>query len=383
MKIKLLTILLLLFTTGCWNYRELNEYAIVTGISIDYDNNKYEVSALFANGKTKEEEKSQITLSTGSGNTIYEAIKNISLSTPKDINISHLSVVIISEDVAKNGITPVLDYLIRDPQAHQNFYIVIAKDTKAKNILSVINPLSDYPSQNITSTIKITEQLLARVTDASFNKFVAKILDKGINPVANSIILVGNEEEGTQKEKQENSVTKAYTKLDKLAIFKEDKLIDWADEEESIGINMLLGNIKSLYLNIPCNDNYIVVTTSSYSIKNNIKKDKISVNINAIGNIGEVGCSINLNNKKEIDKIEKLAKNKMYTFTNKALYKAKSLKTDIFGYGNLIYKKYPRYFNSIDKWDNMFQKLDIDINISLSITNTESLDKSIGELKNE
>ena len=100
MKIKILIIAILLLTTGCWNYRELNETALATGMAIDYDKGKYEVSLLFANGKTKEEDKSQITLFSAKGDTIYEAIKNISLTTPKDIYISHLSVVIISDIIA-------------------------------------------------------------------------------------------------------------------------------------------------------------------------------------------------------------------------------------------------------------------------------------------
>lgn len=382
MKIKIFIMSLLLLTTGCWNYRELNEYAIVTGIAIDYVDNKYEVSLLFANGKTKEEDKSQITLSSGNGDTIYEAIKNISLSTPKDINISHLSVVLISEEIAKEGINPVLDYLLRDPQSHQNFYILIAKNNKAKDILSVINPLSDYPSQNITATLKITEKLLSRITNANFNKFVSKLIEIGNNPVANSIVLIGDNKKGTKKEEQENSITSAYTKLDTLGIFKEDKLIDWANEEESIGINMLLGDVKTLYLNLPCDDkNNVVVTTSTYKIKNKVSKNKINVEISATGNIGEVGCKINLNDEKEIKKIEKNATNKLYSYINSAIKKAKDLNTDIFGYGNLVFKKYPRYFYTIDDWNKQFSKLDVDINIDLNINNTEALDKTIGELE--
>ena len=248
---KLLIILLLICLTGCWNYRELNEYAIVTGLAIDYTDNMYEVSLLFANGKKSETEENQITVSSDKGNTIYEAINNIGLSTPKEIYISHLSVVIISEEVARLGVQPILDYLLREPQSHENFYIIIAKDTKAKNTLSVLAPQSDYPSQNITSSIKVNEQLQGRITNASFNEFVSKLLQKGFNPISNSIIIIGNEEKGTKKLEQENSRVSAYTKLDKIAIFKEDKLVDFASTDEGIGINMLLGNIKSLYLTIP------------------------------------------------------------------------------------------------------------------------------------
>lgn len=380
-KILLISILLFLLT-GCWNYRELNDYAIVTGMAIDYSDNKYEVSLLFSSSKkTDKEQDSIITVYSDKGNSIYEAIKNISLSIPKEIYLSHLSTVIISEDLARKGINPLLDYLLREPQSHQNFYIIIAKDTKAKNILSILAPLSDYPSQNITSNIKITEQLQGRITDAKFNKFVSKIIQKGINPISNSIILIGDEEEGTKKEKQENSITGAQTKLDTIGIFKDDKLIDWADISESIGINMLLGDVKVLYFDLPCENNKTVITTNSYNIKNKVEKNKITINITAKGMINEVGCNLDLQNYKVIDKLQEEAKDKMEEYVYKALNKAKKLKTDIFGYGNMIYKKYPHYFNSIDNWDEYFSNLDFTINVDFKLKEKGALEQTIGDLE--
>ena len=290
MKKILIIYVLLFYLTGCWNYRELNDYAIVTGMAIDYTDNKYEVSLLFSSSKKADKSQdSIITLYSDTGDSIYEAIKKISLSIPKEIYISHLSTVIISDTLARNGVTPALDYLLREPQSHQNFFIILSKDSKAKDILSVIAPMADYPSQNITSTIKITEQLQGRITNANFNKFVSKIIQKGISPISNSIVLIGNKDSGTKKEEQENSVTSAQTKLDTIGIFKGDKLIDWATIEESIGINMLVGDVDVLYFDLPCNNNKTIITTNSYKINNKVQKNKIIVNITSKGMIIEVG----------------------------------------------------------------------------------------------
>ena len=380
MKKIILMLTSIIILTGCWNYRELNDYAIATGMAIDYEDGEYEVSLLFANGSNKEDEDTQVTVRSEKGKTLYEAIKNISLSMPKEIYISHLSVIVFSEDMAKNGLRPALDFLLRDPQSHQNFYIIVAKDTKAKDTLTILTPLADYPSQNITANIKITEKLQGRITNASFNNFVSKILQKGSNPISNSIIIVGNEAEGTKKEEQENSVASAYTKLDTLGLFKNDKLVGWTTMDESIGINMLLGDVEILYLNLPCNNDNLVITSTSYKVKNNIEKEKITVNINASGMINEVGCSVNLEDPKNIQKYEQKVEEKMKEYINMAIDKAKSLKTDIFGYGNMIYKKYPNYFNSIDNWDEVFPNLKIDINVQFTLAHKGSLEQSIGEL---
>ena len=88
MKIKLLLPFLFLFIlTGCWNYRELNDLAIATGIAIDESEDGYEVSVLIANAKkaqvsTKEGE-SQTSGYSEKGKTITEALRNINLKFSK------------------------------------------------------------------------------------------------------------------------------------------------------------------------------------------------------------------------------------------------------------------------------------------------------------
>ena len=49
MKKILIIISVILLTSGCYNYQELNDYAIATGMAIDYEDEQYEVSMLISN----------------------------------------------------------------------------------------------------------------------------------------------------------------------------------------------------------------------------------------------------------------------------------------------------------------------------------------------
>lgn len=379
---KLLIFFTLIILTGCWNYQELNDYAIVTGMAIDLNKDEYEVSLLIANGDKSEDgnSKAKVTVSSGKGESIYEAIKSVSLATPKELYISHLSVIVISEDIARKGVTPVLDFLLREPQSHQNFYLIIAKDSKAKDCLSILTPLADYPSQNITYNIKMTEQLQGRITDASFNSFVSKILEKGNNPVTNSLIIIGSTDKGTNEEEQQNSIIGAYTKLDTLGLFKDDKLIDWATMEESIGVNMILGDVNTFYVTIPCGNDNVVISSNNYEIKKDIEKDSITLNIQAEGMFNEIGCTIDLEDNNTIKKYQEKVEDKIKIYINKAIDKAKNIKSDVFGFGYLTYRKYPKYYNSIDDWDQHFTNLTIKTNVKFNLKNKGSLEQTIGEL---
>lgn len=376
---KLLVLIIILFSTGCWNYRELNEFAVVTGMAVDLEDNKYKLSFLIANGNKNESQQAQTSILTGTGKSIYDAFKDISLMSPKELYISHLSIVIISEDVARDGISNLIDYLMRDPQSHQNFYMIVSKDGKAEDILAILSPLADYPSQNITSNVATSEKLQGKISDASFNLFITKYLETGFEPIMNSVIIVGNSEKGQMVESQEKAKQDAYTKLDTIALFRKDKLIGWATQEESIGIDMVLGEISTLYFDIPCGNKYAVTVSNNYSVDYKVEKKKITITAKAEGSLMEVGCDIDLEDEKEIKYLEMKVEEKMEEYINKAISLAQSNQTDIFGFGNLVYKKYPKFFNSIRDWNEYFSDLEIEVKTSFKYTSKGTLEQSINK----
>ena len=89
---KLLILPLIILLTGCWNYYELNNIAITTGIAIDKNNEQYEVTYLISNDKkdeTSSKEEAGTTTYTGIGDTIQEAINDLQIKMPFDINRIH------------------------------------------------------------------------------------------------------------------------------------------------------------------------------------------------------------------------------------------------------------------------------------------------------
>ncbi len=374
-KITLLFITILL--TGCWNYQELNEYAIVTGMAIDWKKDHYEVSFLIANGNKSEDNSTKTSLLTGEGETIYEAIKDISLISPKELYISHLSIVIFSEDVASRGISSVLDFLLRDPQSHQNFYLLLAKDKPAKDVLSILSPLSDYTSQNITSNLINSYKLQAKISDASFNLFMEKYLQPGFEPVMNSITILGDIKEGQTSDSQEKSKQDAYTKLSTIALFKNDQFLGFATEDESIGISLILGEVDTFYFNVPCDDGTVVSVSNNYKVDYEVEKNVLRVKAKSEGTMREVNCKINLEEEKEIQKLETKAEEVLRSYMVKAIQLAKSYQTDIFGFGLKYYQKFPNEFKQIKDWNEFFKNYLIEVEVDFQYTSKGTLEQSL------
>ena len=77
MKKILVIILTLLFCTGCFDYKEINDLAIISAIGIDYENDEYIITLEILNDQI-DKASSKITsyTKTGSGKTLTSAIEN-------------------------------------------------------------------------------------------------------------------------------------------------------------------------------------------------------------------------------------------------------------------------------------------------------------------
>jgi len=232
--------------------------------------------------------------------------------------------------------------------------------------------------------------LQGEVSKTTFTELLSEIVNDGINPTLNGTKVVGSAEEGSKKESLENAIVDNYTKLSNTAIFKNDKLLAWADTKESIGINLIKGKITETFDQIDLDDGYIVVGTESYEseIQIKLKDNKPEVTINAKGKavIHEVNSdSIDLSDEKTTKKIQKEFEKKLKENMKKAINLAKEYKTDIFGIGNLFYKNHPNYFKkNKDNWnEEIFPNIEFKINVSINIESKGTAENTLERIKNE
>ena len=390
MKKIILSVILLLTLTGCWNYNELNDYSIVSGVAIDKSKDEYEMSVLISNSpKSNSSEsnssESQVVVYSGKGDSIFSALKQIGLISPNELYFGSFSVLVISEEVAKDGINNAIDFFVRYPNSRKNFYVVLSREAMAKDTLKIMTPLSSFPSQKITDNVKSTTELQGIIASKNFNDLLSTILTPGTELSLNCIEIVGNVEEGSSKENIESSQPKTYTKLGNLGIFKDDKLIDWADRNESLGINIINGAISEMFLDIEYKEGYVVIDSTSFSsdVKVKLKDEQpvIDISLSGEARIVEAEGYIDLENSKVIEEIQKKANKKIKKRVQQAIDLAIKNKTDIFGFGKMFYQEYPKYFKEQEKeWNDNLDKIKININSNLMLKNKVSSKTSLEEI---
>ena len=374
---KILVLLIPFILCGCWNYKELNQLAIVSGMAIEKENDEYVLTAQIINSQKSDVQDSSnidgnkpVNILKAKGKTVHEALSNMALISPKDLYIGHNKLFIIDEEVAKNGIEKIIDFLIRQPESHKQFQVLISKSDKASNILEVLTPIEDLPAKDILLTLHLASNQKGNVTEVTYDELLSNIHKEGLEPTIPVIEIT----------KSNNNLKKGTDiKLSGMSVFKRDKLIGYLNYEESLGYNLIRNNIKKDVINFKCNGNYgsfeIVSITTNFKV--DIINEKPLVNINTEGSLylSEMNCDLNISKNSERKKLMDIINKKVETIISETIYNVKSkYKVDIFGFGYYLYQNNYKYWvNNKNNWDNLFNNIDLKINVNLNITKKGSI----------
>jgi len=389
MKKKLLLLIFILLLSGCGNYRELNNMAIVTGVGIDKIDDKYELSFLIANSPksqtSSKEGEAQTTVYSAKGKTLSEASGRINYRSPKQLYFGHINVIIISEDIGKDGFFKISDYFLRHYESRKKFFLMQSKKDKPKDILKIVSPLESFPSGSIATLIKSNQETQSVVETVDYSSFIERILEKGYDPILPVITISGNKKKGEDMKNIESTEPEAFLKLNSIAIYKDDKFKGYEPFKYGQAINVMNNHNNELKTTFKYKNSHISFNSETMKSKINIKSPKeIDININGKGYLTEVNISDNIENPKTIKKMEKALNKSIKKNIEETIdLMQNKYHSDVFGFGNKIYKKYPDKWKKIEKnWDNTyFPNLKTNVKVNIIINSSGALDKTIKEVK--
>lgn len=92
------------------------------------------------------------------GKTIPDALQRMLSMAPRMPYLSHVRVLVFGEDLARSGLSDVLDYISRNHQLRTDFFMLVAKNGKAAEILEVVTPFEYVPANSLYTSILISEK---------------------------------------------------------------------------------------------------------------------------------------------------------------------------------------------------------------------------------
>lgn len=358
----------LIFLTGCWNYTEMDQQLNVAGIAIDKGQNgqKYHVSVeVITTGKSAEQPNSSQVIE-ADGDTIFNAVRGMITVTAKKLYFGHCKTLVIGEEMAKEGISDILDFFYRDAEARISMNVVLTKDCNARDILKSTGVDNDIIAYEIDDLIKALEKAGSNSFKIQIYEIFNKLQSQGKAVVMPAFHI-------DKVEDYETFRTTDY------GVFKKDKLIGYLNQEERKLFTIVENQLNSgiIDLRVPGLDNEFVafeIYKSQTKFNPEIVNGKLVMGLNVVTDvfIGEMDIQSNLGKKADRNAIKKVLEKQMKNSIETIIEKCqKEFNSDIFGFGLHLHNKYPKLWEKYkDNWDETFKDLDVNVNYKVNIRGT-------------
>lgn len=362
MKTKIIILLILcFFLTGCNNYRELNDLAIVSAIGIKKENNqiKLTIQVLDTNQDSNENTESKFIIFNTTGKTVQEAIRNVMMESSKRLFINQLQILLIDEELAKDGINDIIDFFFRDPESRKQYIVLIANDD-INDILSTKTLLEKISGMNIRERIRKNDKYLNNINDQTFAELISDYMNPYKDMIITTVDLIKNDSEEDEIEPKNEII------LSKTAIFNKDKLVGYIDPLDVIYYNFVRNNINNTLLTIKHDNKNASIEVISNKTKLKNEENKIIIELNMEASINDINFDLDLTKNENIKLLENLYEEDLNKEILESINKTiKDYAVDIYGFTDFIYRNDNKYFknNNITINDLVFE---IKTNINLA-----------------
>ena len=369
-------ILLLPLLSGCYNYRELNELGITTAVSIDYKDNNFILIAEVVNPIKQQDvsasNNSPFVNFTSVAPSIQEAFRNTVLESPRQLYLSQLEIILVSEEIINNHLEEFLEFFSREPETRTEIKVIIAKTEESTKGITIQSLLTNFSSSNILESLEVQNKLLGLTQEVTINELLNMYLDPNLEIVLPSMILYGSSDIGDEKENITTSTPKTLVKVGTTSAIKDGKILGYLSEEESKMVNLINGNLTKTILKIPYEDGYVVFEPNRIKTKQklDIKDNKITIEISGFSKIKEFHTTKNIKNMKTVEKLNKYFNKEIENMIKDNFNQIREkYNTDMFGFQELYYRTDHKYFKKYcSNWyETTFPNIELEVKSNIKL----------------
>jgi len=377
------TILAMATLAGCWDRREINDIAFVLGSAVDKKGDQYVASIQLAlpsqmggagstgGGGGTSGSKSWMLLS-HSGDTVRMANYEEQLYTSRQLFFAHRRVLLVGEEMAREGIGPIMDVLGRVPQNRLSAYMVATVGT-ALPYMKVTGEIERYPSE-IVRELAVN----AMKHPATMKLVIDRLLSKGIDLVLPAVRIVKTEQ-GSKASKSTG------IKMDGLAIFRDGKLIRYLFDEDAQFMLLAMGeaNEPELLLEAPEGHGSLVLRLQNTGMRiyPEHHDDQLSFRIVLQGKaiVVENESNYTLASDNHLSVLEDQLNRRLAEGVRQAVASVLQAGADPVGLGRMLSKKMPAVWQQYRwKWEASLKDVRIETESKLRIGNTGTVLKGFG-----
>lgn len=378
----LLLFVMIVIGTGCWHIIQPEELATISLAGFDKQDGQYVITMQILNpngvstgsaGSNASAEE-PVRLLVARGQTIIEAIHEANRYNPGHHFWGHLGGIVIGEQMARDGIAPLIDALGRSNEMMETADIYIARGITAKELLSATSKAKIFPAEALRKIAMYTSMHTA-IRQTRLNQLLQTI---SYNP--GTVVIPGVKTKSPEASSSKSGDTFYLTGI---AVIADWKLKGWLDGQEAMGYMWVMEQIEHHGFNVAFkkgtislealpNQTSINVEADQDGVKQITMKIKSRVRLTEWKNISIETDKDPLGTEKALSEAVNQEVKKMVEQTVK---KAQSLNADILHLNEYVRMTSPRLWENIsNEWEKqIFPKVRVSVEVNVSI-------RDIGEL---
>lgn len=368
---KIALVLVLVFSilqTGCWDAREIDELGFVLSVAIDKTNDGFKVTAQVASPETYSKTPSgsgtaqkpkPFWVITSNGKTIFEAVRNMASISSRRIFWSHIKVIVISEQLARDETLEIFDFFNRNPELRLRTLVAVTPG-EASKLIDVVPVMEKDPALYLEKIIK-NKSLTGKSYSIMLKDFMEDYLEPNIGPVTSRIIF-------------DKSKAEPVLKTSGAYVFDGNKLVASLNEVDTRGLLWIRNKMNDSIMVVNCPyDNKPVtleIKKSKSSIKSYLEDDvpHFTIKFDVSANVIEQACLTNFNDKQKLRKLEETLETAVSKNVQSTITTAKNMKVDFIGLGRVLHRQHKAEWNQVSsEWDKIFKNSEVTVVVKVKI----------------
>jgi len=361
--------MIILLIAGCWDAKDIDQRSFVMGVAFDISDTddqlvmtiEIPVLTSFATQTQGAQSAKSLVIAT-TGTSVAQMATRFETRTWRELFFGHTQCIIIGEDLAREGILPIIDFFDRNPRVDRRLTLFIAQD-KADQIYHVKNPLEALVSVALNQMLN-TLTNTTRVVKRNFQEALRDLESNGdtvlprVRGTDTEIVIAGG------------------------ALIRDYKFTAWLSENETRAVAFLYNSISGGVITANVSDTIYsyAVRNAATDIKPVLKDDELSfkIKVKSEGDIIETyhkgsGGTTQFDIPKIQDKLNQIMADEIHHL----LAKLQELHADPIGFDRLVKRHYPAFWKEHAKdWkEKVWPEVKFEIITEFNIRRTGILER--------
>jgi spore germination protein KC len=360
-----------LLLTGCWSKLELTERAFVLAIAIDKgEKNNLELTSQIykpasqfgsPSGQSNQAAFVNVTLD---GSNVSNIIRNTKSISGRHSQFSHIQIILISEEIARERLSEMLDFFYRNPEIHLGTSVMIATG-KARDYLNGNALIENTLGSQLSKQLDFSAGLAGRTVLSTFLDLAFQLKSESGSAML-PIVMIDRQ----HKQKIVHGI----------ALARPDRMVGKIGPDKAAYLLLLAGEYQSGSLEIPCGGDSrqtetVEILRARSKVTPVLEGDDVSarIKVNIEASTSELVCTTIRDMKDEKryeERMEQYIKKKMASVLN-TLRKSKA---DVLGIGHKLYLRHPSRWKKIKpEWPERFAGMPIELSVDVHLLNSRMM----------